>query len=153
MCLSPFTHILNRKNIHKKILFAHSHYSNYFNYFFSLFFSSFSFISSQPSLSSHFLLHLPFKFVYFPPSLICTSPSTIDPIQPFYRPSSPISTAHSIDPVHRSSSTPHRPNSPTQMYSTTRRRPSLSLQFLTLANPSRGFAVFNVGFEFNDLWV
>ena len=38
-------------------------------------------------------------------------------------------------------------------YSTTCRRPSLSLQFLTLANPSRGFAVFNVGFEFNDLWV
>ena len=35
--------------------------------------------TSQPSLSSHFLLHLPSKFLSFPPLLICTSPATINP--------------------------------------------------------------------------
>ena len=96
------------KNVPKKILFACSHYSDYFNDFFSLFFSSFSFISSQPSLSSHFLLHLPSEFLSFPPSSIYVSQSTINPARllssnpalpptqlanlcsPFRRPSSPI---------------------------------------------------------------
>ena len=35
--------------------------------------------TSQPSLSSHFLLHLPFKFLSFPPLPICTSPATTNP--------------------------------------------------------------------------
>ena len=153
--------------------------------FFPYFFSSFSFISSQPPLSSHFLIHLPFEFLSFPPLPICVSPSTINParllssdlalpptqlrsspsvdlalIQPFRRPSSdpalpltqlrsssPISAAHSADPGHRSSSTPHRPNSPTQTYSSTHRRHSLS------PTQAVGFTMFNMGFRFNGLWV
>ena len=153
--------ILNTKNVLKKF-YSHVHTTLIIlMIFFSLFFSSFSFISSQPPLSSHFLLHLPSEFLSFPPSPICVSQSTINParlsssdlalpltqlwsspsvdpspIQPFRRPSLPISAAHSADLAHRSSSTPHRLNSPTQTYSSTRRRPNSPISVAHFAEPT-----------------
>ena len=108
----------------KKILFACSHYSYYFNNFFSLFFSSFSFISSQPPLSSHFLLHLPSEFLSFPPLPICVSPFTINParlpssdlaLSLTQLRSSPSADPAPIQPFRRPSSDPALP--PTQLRS------------------------------------
>ena len=175
----------------KKILFACSHYSYYFNDFFSLFFSSFSFISSQPPLSSHFLLHLPSEFLSFPPLPICVSPSTINParlpssdlalpptqlrsspsvdpspIQPFRRPSSDpalpltqLRSSPSADPARQSP----QPIPPTQLTDLPslltgptplpKHIPPLTADTHSIPTQAVGFAVFNMGFRFNGLWV
>ena len=135
------------KNVPKKILFACSHYSDYFNDFFSLFFSSFSFISSQPSLSSHFLLHLHSEFLSFPPLPICISQSTINPARLLSSDPAlpPTQLANFCSPFHRPSSPIFLHSSPAQLP-----YPNVflhSLLTLTLANPSRGFRRVQCGFQ------
>ena len=97
--VSPFTQILNLRTFLKKF-YSHIHTTLiilmiFFPYFFLPFLSFHPSSLTFSSPFSCFLLHLPFEFLSFPPSPICTSPSTINqlaspaPIQPFRRPSSP----------------------------------------------------------------
>ena len=73
--------------------------------------------TSQPSLSSHFLLHLPFKFLSFPPLLICTSPATINPAYlPSSNPALPLTQlANLCSPFRRPSSSIFLHSSPAQL--------------------------------------
>ena len=147
--------ILNTKNVLKKF-YSHVHTTLIIlMIFFPYFFSSFSFISSQPPLSSHFLLHLPSEFLSFPLSSIYVSPSTINPAR---LPSSDLSlpptqlwSSPSVDPARQSpqpipstqlTDLPPLLTGPTPLLKFLHSPPTL-----TLANPSRGFCRVQYGFQ------
>ena len=168
---------------YQKIFYLHVHttliilmiFFPYFFLIFSLFFSSFSFISSQPPLSSHFLLHLHSEFLSFPPLPICVSPSTINPahlpssdlaLPSTYLRSSPSADLASIQPFRWPSSNPalpptqltnlrsplRWPSSPIFLHSSPAQLPYPNVFLhlpptLTLANPSHGFRRVQYGFQ------